>query len=156
MEIKAINPLRNDVQRLITQADAVMLSQYPAESNHLDDVNELAKPNVYFIGAFVDDRLAGIGAVKLLSDDGEYGEIKRVYVEPDFRGLGISVEIMSMLEAHLSARGVSCARLETGNKQSEAVSLYRKLGYHVRPPYGSYTEDPLSLFMEKRLGVNAP
>lgn len=152
MNINTVNPHQSEVRRMIAKADALMQAQYPAESNHLDDVNELAKPNVYFIGAFVDNRLVGIGAVKLLSDDGEYGEIKRVYVEPDFRGLGISVEIMSMLEAHLSARGVSCARLETGDKQSEAVSLYRKLGYHARPPYGSYTEDPLSLFMEKRLG----
>ena len=43
-------------------------------------------------------------------------------------------------------------RLETGTKQPEAIALYRKFGYVERGPFGAYKPDPLSIFMEKRLG----
>jgi putative acetyltransferase len=42
-------------------------------------------------------------------------------------------------------------RLETGVLQTEALGLYRRLGYQERGPYGDYETDPLSVFMEKRL-----
>ena len=48
-------------------------------------------------------------------------------------------------------RGVRLFRLETGIKQTEAVGLYRKLGYRERHPFGAYRPDPLSVFMEKSL-----
>ena len=60
---------------------------------------------------------------------------------------------MSHLEEHLLKSGIKIARLETGIKQPEALRLYRKLGYLERSPFASYHEDPLSIFMEKELGV---
>jgi putative acetyltransferase len=47
--------------------------------------------------------------------------------------------------------GVNVARLEAGPLQPKALSLYRKLGYTERGPFGSYRVDPLSVFMEKTL-----
>jgi putative acetyltransferase len=44
-------------------------------------------------------------------------------------------------------------RLETGVRQPEALGLYRKLGYRERGPFGAYKPDPLSVFMEKRVGA---
>ena len=41
--------------------------------------------------------------------------------------------------------------LETGYLQTEAIGLYRRLGYAERPPFGDYLPDPLSIFMEKPL-----
>jgi putative acetyltransferase len=51
----------------------------------------------------------------------------------------------------LRSSGIALARLETGIRQPEALGLYRRLGYVERAPFGAYVEDPLSLFMEKRL-----
>ncbi len=51
----------------------------------------------------------------------------------------------------LRARGVRLARLETGVHQHEALGLYADMGYTKRGPFGSYSDDPLSVFMEKRL-----
>jgi len=96
--------------------------------------------------------LAGCAAVKVVDDvDGPYGEIKRVFVQPHFRGRGISKLLMGELESHLRAQGIELARLETGVHQPEALKLYETLGYDRRAPFGSYAEDPLSVFMEKRL-----
>ena len=43
-------------------------------------------------------------------------------------------------------------RLETGVRQPEALGLYETAGYQRRGPFGAYAEDPLCVFMEKRLG----
>lgn len=151
MKILPVDPGRRDVQALIAEADAQMVALYPPQSNHLDDIGELSRPGVYFVGAFVNQRLAGIGALKRLENDGVYGEIKRVYVSPQFRGRGIAAAIMVVLEAHALSQGIGIVRLETGSLQAGALGLYRKLGYRERPAYGDYAEDPLSVFMQKRL-----
>ena len=151
MKILPISPDDADVKDLIDQADTLMSSLYPPESNHLDGVEELKKPNVLFVGAYKGRELVGCGAVKILTDHGSYGEIKRVFVSPEHRGLGISLEIMRFLENHLIESGIRVARLETGTKQPEALGLYRKIGYIERGPFGGYREDPLSIFMEKAL-----
>lgn len=61
--------------------------------------------------------------------------------------------IMEYLETELHNRGINLLRLETGIKQPEALGLYRKLGYRERGPFGAYSNDPLSVFMEKRLSM---
>ena len=151
MVIEQINPARSDVKRLIQEADSLMLAMYPPESNHLDDVSELSGSNVCFTGAFIQDQLAAIGAVKIMNNDGMYGEIKRVYVDTQYRGQNLAAAVMQYLEQYLISQGVLIARLETGDKQIAAIGLYEKLGYSIRDPYGSYIEDPLSIFMEKKL-----
>ena len=153
MKIQAISPDDEQAKKLITQSDALMASLYPSESNHLDGIEALKQPNVLFVGAYQGEELAGCGAVKILTDDGDYGEMKRVFVSPKYRGQGISVEIIHHLENHLLQSGIKIARLETGVKQPEAIGLYHKLGYVERRPFGSYREDPLSIFMEKALGA---
>ena len=86
-----------------------------------------------------------------MQDDGDYAEIKRVYVYDDYRGRGLSAKLMVYLESELQLRGVRLFRLETGVHQPEAIGLYRKLGYRERGPYGAYAPDPLSVFMEKQV-----
>jgi putative acetyltransferase len=117
----------------------------------MESTAALALPNVLFLGAYLDGELAGCGAVKLMHDDGSYGEIKRVYVLDAFRGRGLSKQLMQALEAHLVEQKIPLARLETGISQPEALGLYEKLGYQYRAPFGSYLLDPLSVLMEKRL-----
>jgi putative acetyltransferase len=136
---------------LMAASEALMTSLYPAASNHFEPVDKLKRPNVRFVGVWDGERLAGIGAVKLMDDEGRYGEIKRVFVDPAWRGRGVARAILADLEAHLRAHGASHARLETGNRSHEAITLYRALGYVERAPFGAYAPDPLSLFMEKAL-----
>jgi putative acetyltransferase len=151
MQINLLDPLSGPAAHLLALSDAYMASLYPAESNHMESPGALALPNVLFLGAYIDGELAGCGAVKLMSDDGSYGEIKRLYVLDAYRGRGVSKQLMQALETHLRNQKVPLARLETGISQPEALGLYEKLGYQYRTPFGGYQLDPLSVFMEKQL-----
>ena len=152
--IRKTDPTAPDVRALVAELDAYSQSLYPPESNHLDPVEELAKEHVYFVGAYDDDTLIGCGAVKIMP--GGYGEIKRMYVRPEARGKGIGGQILMALELFLEEREIGLARLETGVANPEALSLYAKLGYVRTAPFGDYPDDPLSVFMEKRLDVVEP
>ena len=137
---------------MLALSDAYHAALYPPESNHMVDPAALGRPEVCFVGVWVEGTLVGCGAVRLLADaDGPYGEIKRVFVPEAQRGRGYSKHIMAHLEARLLLQSVPIARLETGISQPEALGLYRRLGYHERGPFGSYRLDPYSVFMEKRL-----
>ena len=149
--IETLDPDDPEVVALIDLADAYYAGLYPAESNHLVSRDELRGDNLLFVGCRVDGALAATGAAKRMDDDGVYAEIKRVYVLEAMRGRGLSRRIMAYLEAAMGERGIDCLRLETGISQPEALALYRVLGYRERAPFGAYREDPLSVFMEKRL-----
>jgi len=147
--IARADPREPRVRVLIEELDAYQLSLYPAESNHLLDVGTLTQPQMRFFSVSVDGEVLGCGGIWLHED---YAEVKRVYVRPEARGLGLAKKIMARLEDEARAAGMKIARLETGIHQPEALGLYRALGYADRGPFGDYpTDDPMSVFMEKRL-----
>ena len=151
MNLEYLDPDNADVMALLAASDAYYVGLYPAESNHLESGNDLKQPNVLFVGCRIAGDLVASGAAKIMSDDGSYAEIKRVFVLDEHRGKGLSNQVMRFLEAELQSRGVSLFRLETGVKQPAALGLYRKLGYLERGPFGSYKADPFSVFMEKHV-----
>lgn len=146
----ALEPVdQPDVVALIDALDAYQGALYPPESNYHLSVAELKQPNVLFSVVRDDDGVAlGCGAIVLL--DG-YGELKRMYVNPTQRGRGIAKNIISFLEQAALTRGCTILRLETGIHQAEALGLYERAGYARRGPYGDYPNDPLSVFMEKKI-----
>jgi putative acetyltransferase len=125
-----------------------MASLYPAENNHMLDVETLRQPQMHFFGAYVDGVARGCGGFWAHDD---YVEIKRVYVDPAARGFGLSKKLMAAIEDAARAAGFKIARLETGIHQPEALGLYRAIGYADRGPFGDYRQDLLSVFMEKVL-----
>jgi putative acetyltransferase len=133
---------------LIAQLDAYHTNLYPAESNHLLPLDALCQSHVTFLIARVDGQIAGCGA---FVHCGEYGELKRMFVLPEYRGRKLGRILLEELEMRMRAAGLVIARLETGNAQPEALGLYEKAGYVRRGPFGDYCEDPLSVFMEKNL-----
>jgi putative acetyltransferase len=142
------DPASGDACNLLAQLDGYQTSLYPSESTHLLSVAALRQPNVTFLTAWVDGRAAGCGA--FVNQGGEYAEIKRMFVVPEFRGLRLGRRLLEELESLIRASGLRCARLETGVAQPEALRLYEKAGYQRRGPFGDYSEDPLSVFMEKK------
>ena len=147
-----LDPYSQAAVRLLAASDTYLEALYPPESNHLSTPDDLSKLNVRFLGFREGSEVVGCCAVKILQDsEGAYGEIKRLFVLPAYRGRGISKMLLVELEKHLIDQGVERSRLETGIYQPEALGLYRRLGYLERAPYGDYLPDPLSIFMEKRL-----
>ena len=91
----------------------------------------------------------GCGGVQLVGV--EYGELKRMYVRPQFRGKGLGKRLLEHLAEYTRRRDVTVLRLETGIHQVEAIGLYETFGFRRIPPFGPYHEDPVSLCCEKRL-----
>jgi putative acetyltransferase len=147
--IQIDDPSSPAARELIGRLDELMTGLYPAESNHLLPVEALLQPGVTFLTASVDGEIAGCGA--FVNQGGEYAEIKRMFVLPEFRGLKLGSRILEELENLARTSGLGLARLETGIHQPEAQFLYERAGYQRRGPFGDYSEDPLSIFMEKKL-----
>jgi GNAT superfamily N-acetyltransferase len=89
------------------------------------------------------------GAIKAFAEDAM--EVKRMWVEPPFRGKGIASEILKELEKWARELGYKRCVLETGKKQTEAIQLYPKNGYQVIPNYGQYIGIDNSVCFEKCL-----
>ncbi len=147
--VTAERPDAPDAIALITELEAVLEPLYPVESRHGLSVERLINEGVAFFVLRTDGTAAGCGGVKLFGTD--YGEIKRMYVRPQFRGQGFAKLILDHLANHALAQSVSLLRLETGIHQHEAVGLYERMGFYRVGPFGDYKDDPLSLFYEKPL-----
>ncbi|HMO55967.1 MAG TPA: GNAT family N-acetyltransferase, partial [Roseiflexaceae bacterium] len=119
------------------------------ESRHGFSVEKLLAEDVAFFVARFDNLPAGCAGIKLV--DQAYGEIKRMYVRPHVRGSGLAVALLDHLAAYARAHGISRLRLETGIHQHAAIRLYERMGFYRIPPFGPYTNDPVSLCYEKRL-----
>lgn len=151
MKIKRIKAISDDVDALIQLSREYQAGLYPPESIHQEDPHLLLANNIYFIGAYVQQTLLGIGGLKIVDASPSYGEIKNLFVDPEHRGQGASRVIMHALEQHLIDRKIMRCYLETGPGQPESIGLYKSLGYFECPPYGDYKPDPLSIFMQKEL-----
>lgn len=128
-------------------------ARYSADSvEHPFDPHDLASPPAVFAIARLDGKAVGCGAVRSL--DGAVGEVKRVFVQPECRRMGIARRIMAMLEGQGLRNGFTTLRLETGTEQPEAVALYESLGYRKIPPFGEYVSDPYSICFEKDLSAD--
>ncbi len=134
---------------LISELEAHLAPLYPAESRHGFSVEKLLAEDVRFYLLRYDGTPAGCGGVKLFGTD--YGELKRMYVRPRYRGMGFGKLMLGHLEEYTLANGVTLLRLETGIHQREAIALYEHVGFRRIPPFGAYKEDPLSLFFEKQI-----
>lgn len=142
------DPRTPEATALLKDSHALMLELFDREANHFLSVDALAAPDIAFFVARVDGRAVGCGA--LATRDG-YGEIKSMFVDPDARGSGVAAGLMNQIEAEAVAQGLEILRLETGNLLHAAHALYRRHGFAVCGPFGSYPEHPQSVFMEKRL-----
>jgi GNAT superfamily N-acetyltransferase len=147
--ITAERPDTPDATALIAELEAHLAPLYPAESRHGYSIEKLLREGVAFFVIRQDGAAAGCGGVKLFGT--EYGEVKRMCVRPQFRGLGLARLMLEHLAEHARVKGVGILRLETGIHQVEAIGLYERMGFHNIPPFGEYKEDPLSRFYEKQI-----
>jgi len=143
-------PDQPEVTAFLTKADERSASLYPVESRHGLPVAELLSASVRFFVARQDDLALGCGGYMLLPERG--AEMKRLFVDPAARGQGVGGVIVTALERAAAGEGVSTLFLETGVKSSEALRLYKRLGFVECEPFSSYRPDPLSVFMQKQLG----
>jgi DNA-binding MarR family transcriptional regulator/GNAT superfamily N-acetyltransferase len=119
----------------------------PGRSISADD-GELTPPAGLLLVATLHGEPIGCGALKL--HGGDPAEIKRMWVAPAARGLGLGRRLLADLEAHAAAQGVRTLRLETNGALGEAIGLYRSAGYREVP---AFNDEPYAHhWFERALG----
>ena len=98
------------------------------------------------VAATVEGQVVACGSLRDAHRYGDrYGELKRMYVVPEYRGRGISRLVLDRLETIARENGLRRLILETGIRQHAAIRLYRSAGYRRTPTYGPYDERTLSV-----------
>jgi GNAT superfamily N-acetyltransferase len=78
-------------------------------------------------------------------------EMKRVFIKKEYRGQGLSKELINKLEESAKEKGFHKMVLETGKPLIAATGLYLKMGYRTMENYGQYKDMELSICMSKDL-----
>lgn len=151
LAVRVEDPDQPAVRAFLAASDALMAALYPAESNHMLDLAALRGRDVMLLVTRIEGDAVGCGALVRRAG---YAEIKRMWVEPAWRGGGIGGAILAELERLARLLGLATARLETGIRNPDAIALYRRAGYRPTGPFGDYRPDPLSLFMAKDLAAD--
>jgi putative acetyltransferase len=133
---------------LLERLDQELVKRYPSQIIHGFDPEEIDRHG-RFVVARSGSRAIGCGTLRTIRDT--VGEIKRLFVEPSFRGQGVARSIIHMLETEARHRGITLLKAETGSKQPEAVRLFESSGFISIPPFGEYVDNPHSLCFEKRI-----
>lgn len=123
----------------------------PPESRHALNLAELRQPDVTFWSAWHGSELAGCAALKEL--DAMHGEVKSMRTAKKFLRKGVAAKLLEQVVSEARRRGYGRVSLETGAMKyfEPAHRLYQKLGFRTCAPFGTYVEDPNSLFMTLEL-----
>ena len=137
-----------DVDDLMRVSDAVAARLYPgAFRRPLNGKTLVSDDIVILVARTGDGRAAGCCALFVGPD--RTGELKRMIVDPRFRGLGVGARLVEAVLTSAASRRIARLQLEVGVRNTEAQALYRKMGFSEREAFGTYRPSPLSLFMER-------
>jgi GNAT superfamily N-acetyltransferase len=152
VEIRAVDPEHPDAQHC--------LAEYVAELNRRSTrgfdpsvgatalPHEVRPPAGRFFVVYLDGKPMGCGAVKHHVD--APAEIKRMWISPEARGLGLGRGLLSELEQCALAGGARVAHIETSAVLTEALALYRSTGWVEVP---AFNDEPFAdHWLEKSLG----
>jgi len=143
------SPDQPSVVDFLGKADERSSALYPSQNRVGSPLAALLADNIRFFVARADGRALGCGGYAVFPDGS--AEMKRLFVDPDSRGQGVGLRLVQAIEAAAVQDGVPQLFLETGVKSHEALGLYRRIGFKQCGPFGSYANDPLSIFMVKSL-----
>ncbi|MFI1175231.1 GNAT family N-acetyltransferase [Streptomyces melanogenes] len=134
-----------DAVKLDDQVQLEYIERYTDEGDATPlDASMFVPPNgLYLIAYDEDERPVATGGWRT-QDKNDQGysdgdaELKRMYVIPQARGLGLARRILALLEADARAAGRTRMVLETGDQQPEAIALYASSGYSPCEKFGHY------------------
>ena len=145
-----------DVVRMVEAVQAEYVVMYGGPDAAAVDPDEFVPPaGVLLVGVLDDVTVAMAGWRRLSAADlgrpvaHPTAEIKRMYVDPRLRGLGLSRAMLEALERDAAAAGVVELVLNTGPHQHAAVALYEHSGYTGTTPFGHYADTSGALFLAK-------
>lgn len=142
------NSDHQDFKKLVQQLDRDLaikngeINDFFAQYNKLDLIKHV-------VMAYMDEEPIGCGAIKQYEENTV--EIKRMFVPLKKRGNGIASRILQELEQWAKELGYKKCILETGDKMTEAIGLYKKHAFIVIPNYGQYADISNSICFEKNI-----
>ncbi|WP_337967414.1 GNAT family N-acetyltransferase [uncultured Flavobacterium sp.] len=137
-----------DFVTLIKIFDTFLWERYPELKkdywgNNLIEFND----NVVLI--YLEGKLVASGCFKKYNENTV--ELKRMFVLPEARGLGLAQKVIKELEIEAKKQGFKTMILETLYKQIEAIGLYQKLGFEIVENYEPYIGLKNSVCMRKSI-----
>jgi putative acetyltransferase len=140
-----------EIRALLEEHLQSMRSISPPESCHVLDLDSLRRPDIAFWTVWQGAQLMGCGALKQL--DADHGEVKSMRTASAHLRRGVAQAVLKHLIDEARKRNYKRLSLETGSQPpfEPARRLYERFGFSRCPPFGSYVEDPHSVFMTKRL-----
>ena len=138
---------RIEVINLLQAHHNEMLSLSPPESVHALDLTKLATPDITFWSVWVDEELAGCGALKKLQRS--QAEIKSMRTSASHLRKGIAKILLSHIIDFANQQGYQKLYLETGTLEAfqPAQRLYESFGFIECEPFADYSIDPYSKYM---------
>lgn len=129
VEVAVVDPRHPDARYCVQEYFAELARRFdggfdPEHTLALD----VAAPTGLFLVATLHGDPVGCGALKFYPDGG-WAYLKRMWVSPTVRGLGLGRRLLAELEAQAAAHGMGTVRLETNRALTEAIALYRAAGY---------------------------
>jgi len=151
MHIKVDDLTGIEVIKLLQEHHQDMLLHSPPESVHALDITSLQADDVTFWSVWVENELAGCGAIKQLSS--VHGEIKSMRTSPGFRRQSVAQTLLEFILNESIKRNYNKVSLETGSMDAfiPARNMYEKFGFKYCCPFADYSEDVHSVFMTKQL-----
>jgi GNAT superfamily N-acetyltransferase len=147
MIIKQTDPLSNEAASIIGELTNELAERYNEPGGGAFNPEDVLVLRSILLTGVEDGKTIACGALRPVDED--TCEVKRMYVNPDYRGKGFSRQMLAALEEKAGLFGYNRIILETGKKQPEALGLYNKSGYTVIPNYGIYKEREMSVCFEK-------
>lgn len=135
---------------LVSLLDAELHKIYPKDQDEYAPYNKIDFIETVVV-AYDNNQAVACGCFR--DFDQQTVEMKRMFVRPEYRGKGISQQLLTELENWALEKGFTQAVLETGKGQPEAISLYVKNGYELVPNFGRYADMPNSLCYMKTIFV---
>ncbi len=145
LKFDSSNPNFQALVKLLDQGLKITDGEDHAFYNLFNKIDEIKNCLVFYEA----DVPVGCGAYKEF--DSYSVEIKRMFVVPENRSKGIAKKFLTELEIWASSLGFTCAILETGKNQVEALQLYPKTGYRVIPNYVQHIGMKKSICFDKAL-----
>lgn len=136
------------VESYFTELDARFPSGFDGDAYHDEDAETMRPPGGCFFVVRSGTRVLGCGGVLSLAPG--VGEIKRMWIEPSMRGVGLGRRLLLHLEERVAAIGNHTVRLDTNSVLKEALALYASSGYRE---ISRYNDNPYARhWFEKTLG----
>lgn len=145
-----------DAARLVEEVQLEYVARYGSRDETPLEPGYFEPPAGAFFVGYLDRVPIATGAWRRRTDVRALGstataEIKRMYVAPAGRGLGVARAMLAHLEATAAEAGAAVMILETGLAQPEAIALYESSGYTPIAGFGFYKDAKLSRCMARRL-----